>query len=208
MKWGRGAVLKNMCSNISISNYILLECLINHKYQPTSIGDSHSHTGSKDNFPPRINNWFWNQNSKSARIVNFSVVIACQFWHQFLYLIINGNPTVRLVVDTFVQGTVVQGDFGPRGLSSKEAFTSNNLAPIYDVSWLYNVSLDQYVLGQKSSWTIFPWKKVPLDNCPLDKCSNTNRLVSTLLFFLPVKILCRSSFCQKINHLKWFPLIL
>ena len=44
------------------------------------------------------------------------------------------------------------------------------------------VSLDQCLLGQKSSWTNAPWTKWSLDNCPLDKCINTQyTLVSTPL---------------------------
>ena len=38
--------------------------------------------------------------------------------------------SIQLGVATFVQGTVVQGDFGPRRLLSKKAFTSDKLAQI------------------------------------------------------------------------------
>lgn len=47
---------------------------------------------------------------------------------------------------------------------------------------LTKVSLDQCLLGQKSSWTIVPWTKVFLDNCPLDKCSNTLLSLSLSLY--------------------------
>ena len=38
------------------------------------------------------------------------------------------------------------------------------------------VSLDQCLLGQKSSGTIDPWTKVYMDNCPLDKYSNPDKI--------------------------------
>ena len=40
-------------------------------------------------------------------------------------------PSTLVGVATFVQGTVVQGDFGPMRLLSKEAFTSDKLAQIF-----------------------------------------------------------------------------
>ena len=39
------------------------------------------------------------------------------------------------------------------------------------------VSLDQCLLGQKSSWTNVPWTNCSLDNCPLDKCINTHIII-------------------------------
>ena len=116
---------------------------------------------------------------------------------------------------TNVQGTVVQWDFGPRRLLSKEAFTSDKLAQIiffllYWISryWLIikwrknnmnslspwtKVSLDQCLLGQKSSWT-----KVSLDNCPLDKCSNTEICDSFLL--LQQSIIVQCCYVKTIYH--------
>ena len=39
-------------------------------------------------------------------------------------------------------------------------------------------TLDKSLLGQKSSWTNVPWTKWSLDNCPLDKCINTEMIGS------------------------------
>ena len=87
---------------------------------------------------------------------------------------------------TNVQETVVQRDFGPRRLLSKEAFISDKRAQIIsfysllDITILIDykmaknnmksplcfklspwtkVSLDQCFLGQKSFWTNVPWTK-------------------------------------------------
>ena len=42
---------------------------------------------------------------------------------------------------TNVQGTVVQGDFGPRRLLSKEAFTSDKLAQIISFYSLLDITI-------------------------------------------------------------------
>ena len=44
---------------------------------------------------------------------------------------------------------------------------------MFQLSPWTKVSLDQCLLGQKSSQTNVPWTKWSLDNCPLDKCRNT-----------------------------------
>jgi len=47
---------------------------------------------------------------------------------------------------------------------------------VFKVAPWTKVSLDQCLLGEKSSWTNVPWTKVSLENCPLDKCSNTTEI--------------------------------
>ena len=46
---------------------------------------------------------------------------------------------IKAGVATFVQGTVVQGDFGPRRLLSMEAFTSDKLAQIFFFILYYDI---------------------------------------------------------------------
>ena len=63
-------------------------------------------------------------------------------------------PRRPLSKGTNVHGTVVQGDFGPRRLLSKEAITSDKLAQII-FSLLYWIFC---------YWTKVPWTKWSLDN--------------------------------------------
>ena len=58
-----------------------------------------------------------------------------------------GRSNECVGVATFVQGTVVQGDIGPRRLLSKEVFTSDKLAQIIFFYFLLNITINiDYIL--------------------------------------------------------------
>ena len=109
------------------------------------------------------------------------------------------SPRRQLSKGLFSNNIVVQGDYCPMGLLSKEAFNSEKLAQINfsyfllevttfidhriskNIMWaalyLSTHTLDKSRLGLKSALTTVPWTKVSLDNRPLDNCCNTSFLI-------------------------------
>ena len=66
-----------------------------------------------------------------------------------VFIMKGAHDTDHVGVATFVQGTVVQGDFGPRRLLSKEAFTGDKLAQIIFYSLLDVTILIDYKMTKK-----------------------------------------------------------